>query len=381
MRTILICTVGSTPAVLTEAVWALVHHEHIVPDEVVALTTENCIANVVESYFSPKKNGWGRLLSSFKRNRILLKDKLVFDESRVCSARVEDLKAQEDNLECAECLYQYVRKYVCGAEADDTRVIFVLSGGRKTLCALATSVMSLLGRPEDRLVHVMVEDRVAYQKLGRDFLFPEKGCVLIGERGGRVDAAEIDVSLFDVPFVRTRGLLRGVPIDKIRTFEECLQMTQECVLNDCKFPMLSIDMNDGTVRNGVRSVKMDPVRLVFLWMIFRDKVVDRSGKFLDSIKKVAKEMLGGGWVALPSWFRSLCAKLDKDNVPECRQIIQGVKNDLEKNLRLSPLLLRKLIPHGRKSLSVYNTMYPDDKLVVKETEFSEKFYRLAKDFS
>ena len=41
-RTILIAGMGTSPAVLTETVWALAHQEHsVVPDEVVMITTKS----------------------------------------------------------------------------------------------------------------------------------------------------------------------------------------------------------------------------------------------------------------------------------------------------------------------------------------------------
>ena len=41
-RTILVAGIGTTPAVLTETVWALAHQEHlVVPDEIGVFTTKN----------------------------------------------------------------------------------------------------------------------------------------------------------------------------------------------------------------------------------------------------------------------------------------------------------------------------------------------------
>ena len=69
-RTVLLATVGTSPAVLTETVWALAHpakktDERVVPDEVVALTTLRG-KHEIEAMLLGPGGGWegGRIVAA-----------------------------------------------------------------------------------------------------------------------------------------------------------------------------------------------------------------------------------------------------------------------------------------------------------------------------
>ncbi len=61
-RTILIAGMGTSPAVLTETVWALAHQEHsVVPDEVVVITTRSGKDALRTAVMSGTPSVWERL--------------------------------------------------------------------------------------------------------------------------------------------------------------------------------------------------------------------------------------------------------------------------------------------------------------------------------
>ena len=54
-KTILVCTLGKSPQVLVETVWALANQEkRIVPDEIVAISMNNFARDVKDSVFGNK---------------------------------------------------------------------------------------------------------------------------------------------------------------------------------------------------------------------------------------------------------------------------------------------------------------------------------------
>ena len=61
-RTILIAGMGTSPAVLTETVWALTHQEQpVVPDEIVVITTKSGKESMHKAIMSETPSVWERL--------------------------------------------------------------------------------------------------------------------------------------------------------------------------------------------------------------------------------------------------------------------------------------------------------------------------------
>ena len=93
-----------------------------------------------------------------------------------------------------------------------TRLIASLAGGRKTMGALLYAALSLLGRRQDRLTHVLVNEPFDDPRLAPRFYFPLANPVphQLTDRAGKVvsehTTSEADPRLADVPFVRSRNL-------------------------------------------------------------------------------------------------------------------------------------------------------------------------------
>jgi CRISPR-associated protein (TIGR02584 family) len=86
MRTILLATVGTSPAVLTETVWALAHPrknaERVIPDEVVALTTLRG-KQEIETLLLGAGGGWERMVAALRRERIPVEGRLSFGDASI----------------------------------------------------------------------------------------------------------------------------------------------------------------------------------------------------------------------------------------------------------------------------------------------------------
>jgi len=354
---VLFATLGKSPQVLCETIWTLANGpQPLVPDEIVAVSMGNYAAEARESIFGPR-GGWKLLLSNLRKAKIKINGKLSFSEITVASdeqGEIHDLRTIDDNTRCANYLFRVLRQYTDGPRS--VRIIFSLSGGRKSLSAIATSTMSLLARTEDELVHLITDPNFE----DGEYHFP---------RGGR------GYSLFEVPFVRTRGLLKGFDINKVNAFDECLRLAQGQVPCHEEFPVLTIDMRTGTIRDnrGNRADNIDPSRLILLWLIFREKQLARDAfsRIIDASLNVAKRDNVG-----PGWMRNLARK---GSIIDFRQLLQATKNKvLMGRLRLSPLFCRALIPDGNRVQSVFEIAYPHDKLVVAETDYSRDLYAILR---
>jgi len=224
---VLLALTGMSPAVLTETIWALANPPGselpIIPDKVVVLTTGSGRDWIQRELFTPASefggvNAWEALRMVLLKGRHKSDPRLLLDEIRVikapdamsgCAKALDDIRSVQDNEAAADFLLDEVRRIT---ENPDTTLIASMAGGRKTLGALLYACVSLLGRAQDRLTHVLVAEPFENPALTPRFLFPLNPATnhqLSDPKTGKIrriksDAAHIE--LVDVPFVRLREL-------------------------------------------------------------------------------------------------------------------------------------------------------------------------------
>lgn len=190
-RTVLIAAAGMSPAVLSETVWALAREEHpIIPDEVVAITTTRAAKDIRRALI--ESGEWERLTHQIDTSGRLrfgsaASIQIIGDGLRDFS----DLTTAEENERAADFILRIVRQY---SEDSSVRIIASIAGGRKTMGALLLSCMSLLGRDQDRVCHVLANDQYIRDHVG--FLFPKND----------QEAKHAKIKLADIPFIRVRGI-------------------------------------------------------------------------------------------------------------------------------------------------------------------------------
>ena len=208
-RVVLLATMGSSPAELTETVWALAHAKKpVIPDEIVVLSARNSVDKMRLELLEGNSPVWGKLLSALRKDKIDIDGKLVFGSMSIRVVpdaqknEMWDLRSSEDNLLAADFMMQEIRKY---SESPDTEIIASIAGGRKTMSALLLSCMTLLGREEDKVVHLLLPEEL---EGGAEppFYFPQKSVVHVSRSTGKKYRGDkLRSELFEVPFVRMRG--------------------------------------------------------------------------------------------------------------------------------------------------------------------------------
>lgn len=199
--------VGISPQVLTETVYALAMaaapDERFVPTEVHVVTTSIGARRLCDELLEQTHGAWWRLLRDYGLGPI------AFDESHLAVVAdaagrpLSDIRTAEDNARVADTISERVRELT----ADPGSALHVsLAGGRKTMGYYAGYALSLFGRPQDRLSHVLVP--AAFEALA-GFYYPTPEARLLPTRdgSGALDAAAATVQLAQVPFVRLRTLL------------------------------------------------------------------------------------------------------------------------------------------------------------------------------
>ena len=221
MKTVLFAVSGISPAILTETLWALaLENPPVVPDEVVVITTQKGRRDLHDMLLKPL-DGWNgeTVWACLRRdlfamagaekpsaNAVQLSVHVITlpDAATGVRREAEDLRTHEDNAEAADFILQMLAPY---ADAEDTRVIASVAGGRKTMGALLYAAMSLIGKESDRITHVLVSE--PFENC-RGFFYPGQPLQELEARPFghppipvRADVAVIDLA--DLAFVPLRN--------------------------------------------------------------------------------------------------------------------------------------------------------------------------------
>lgn len=166
-KRILLAVTGKTPQIVTETLWALAmdSEQPFVPTQIRLLTTEEGRRHAVEKLLNPESGAFHALCRDWKLGPIDFDAACIQVLSRE-GQPVEDIVSPHDNEITADQICAWVKE----ATRDPQSAVHVsLAGGRKTMGYYAGYALSLFGRDQDRLSHVLVDER--YERM-REFYYP-----------------------------------------------------------------------------------------------------------------------------------------------------------------------------------------------------------------
>jgi CRISPR-associated protein (TIGR02584 family) len=209
-RRILLAVSGLTPQIVTETLYALTvsAEEKFVPTEIHLLSTREG-ANRAKLLLLSKNPGWfHRLCVEYGLNGIAFPEANIHVVSGRDEAPMADIRTAEDNQFAADFITEQVRNLT----SDPNSAVHVsLAGGRKTMGFYAGYALSLFGREQDRLSHVLAPEDFEFAS---EFFYPTIARrVIEGKDRKPLDTSEATLMLADIPFVRMR---HGLPDKLIR---------------------------------------------------------------------------------------------------------------------------------------------------------------------
>lgn len=258
-RRILLAVTGLTPQVVTETLYALWRQDpaHL-PTEVHLITTARGAEHARLNLLSPAI-GW---LERLRREYALPPIRFPTDHIQVIPGPhgepLEDIRTPDDNARAADFITDQVRRFT----ADPDAALHVsLAGGRKTLGYFAGYALSLFGRPQDRLSHVLVS---APFESHRDFYYPSltERPIHVNQGGKEVayDCRQAQVDLALIPFVRLGAAQHRPLVEGKARFSECVNAAQEA-LGERE---LVLDLAAKRIRAGGRTIPLPASELAFL---------------------------------------------------------------------------------------------------------------------
>ncbi|WP_052500216.1 MULTISPECIES: CRISPR-associated ring nuclease Csm6 [Acinetobacter] len=170
-KNVLFLVTGMTPQIITETVWALAcdpdNEEKWIPDEVQILTTTDGIKKIKETLLG-NTGIFQKMCHEYQLPFIQFDESKLFTIVDDKGLPLSDLKTPSDNEHAANAICKKIRELT---QVDTTSVYVSIAGGRKTMGFYAGYALSLYGRPQDRMSHVLVSSE--YETL-RGFYYPAK---------------------------------------------------------------------------------------------------------------------------------------------------------------------------------------------------------------
>jgi len=279
MKNILLAITGASPQVVTETLYALHIEGKTFPDEMIVITTSGSKDMLMEGFFT---NGH---LAALQQEYDMPKFK--FDESNIWLIKddqgeaIDDAKSIEDQTYMAD----FITRKVFELTQDNNIAIHAsIAGGRKTMAFYLGYAMSLLGRPQDSLSHVFVNDEFEFVK---DFYYPTKATnIITGKFGkGELDTSQAQVTLAEIPFVRMR---QAVDPQLINSMGEMSFSQTVATLNSSHSKKLTVDiyLKNKTLNISGVDIKLTPKELAFYLWLTSLTIENNEGLIVNSDERI-----------------------------------------------------------------------------------------------
>ncbi len=220
-KNVLFLVTGMTPQIVTETVWALAcdpdNPDKWVPDEIHIFSTEQGFNQIKKRLFT--EGVFAQMQKDYPQLQNTRFDERFFHYITQSDEVLPDVTTPEHNQVMANSLCETIRT-LCQDKNSNLHVS--LAGGRKTMGFYAGYALSLYGRVQDSLSHVLIDPQ--YEKAS-DFFYPTIQEYLISDRDGKVlNAQEAEIWLSKIPFVRMRNLIDKKSIMQTKTFSEVVSL-------------------------------------------------------------------------------------------------------------------------------------------------------------
>ena len=261
-RRVLLAVSGLSPQIVTETIYALASNPAapFVPTEVHLITTREGAQRAELSLLSDDLGWFHKLCADYHLPGITFSRQNIHIMRDANERGMDDIRSIDDNRAAADFITQKVREF----SADPDCALHVsIAGGRKTMGFYLGYALSLYGRPQDRLSHVLVSEPF---ENSIEFFYPTPYSRVLQTRDGKLaDTAMAEVTLAEIPFVSLRHGLPQKLLSGHASFGETVAAAQAALAP----PELVIDLARKRIRAGGQEIELPPAELALLAVFAR----------------------------------------------------------------------------------------------------------------
>ena len=285
-RKVLLLVTGMTPQIITETVWALAcdpeNPNKWIPDEIRVISTQDGLNQITARLFDD--GVFQKFISEYPILKDIKFNQLSDDSNDACFKVIRskdnealiDLKTPEDNKQAANKICNVVRELTSDPE---TTLHVSIAGGRKTMGFYAGYALSLYGRTQDRMSHVLVDEK--YEK-ATNFFYKTKESFMARDREGKAigDARDAKIWLANIPFVRLHGSLPQESFISTASFSDVVKS-----INLANHPEVIINVAEKKISVGSLNCVLAAREFAFYWW-FAATCVKGTGTIVAPNKEI-----------------------------------------------------------------------------------------------
>ncbi len=283
LRRVIVVSLGSSPSVVTETLWALARRASpFWPDELHIVTTKGSkdLAALAD-LSAPPPHPMGPRLAALQAELNLAPISVHAHFPQIQGPggsvrEVNDIRHVDEAIAFGDTIGEVVRQITADPR---TRLHLSIAGGRKTMSYHAGAAMTLFGRAGDEVSHVLVHPPEL--EACEDFWWPTKSRQNVRHRFAKdadgapllISAHEDDVRihLVETPFFRARPYLSDDLLDRKVSYERVVQLANL----GAGRPKLVIDLAQGTALIGDIDLRLTPSELA-LYCLFASRARERA---------------------------------------------------------------------------------------------------------
>ena len=266
-KSVLLAVTGLTPQVITETLYAMHKQGSVMPEQIHILTTSE---GYQRARLTLINDGWlKRFYDDYRLPMPVFSEQHIHVLQQLNGESLTDIRTESDNQAMADGITEWIRTLT--ADPDMTLHVSI-AGGRKTMSFYAGYALSLYGRAQDCLSHVLV---AADYEAHPHFYYPTPySHVIYGNDVTRkpLDTQNAEVMIADIPFVRLRHGLDVALLQGKSSFSQSVAKAQQALGS----AFLRIDVKTRKLVAHGQELKLIPTDLAFYcWLLKRqvDKLI------------------------------------------------------------------------------------------------------------
>ncbi len=272
MKNILLAISGLTPQIVTETIFALYKKYDIVIDEIFIVTTKRGLEvlkgndkapNTPKTPFASQVKKLSRHLQIETPKFSLNKNVFIANEE---SLDIYDIKTDEHNILFPNKVAEMLSKL---SNLENSSIHASLSGGRKSMSAHLALVFSLFARNQDKLYHVITEEKFEFQNF-----FPI------------THEEEKALTIAEIPFVRLRSL--NAPLLKeFKSYSDLVEKAQTRLSLITDASTILVDLSSKKITYKEKSVELTPMQISLYFRFCEAKFTGKNSFDIQELQDLA----------------------------------------------------------------------------------------------
>lgn len=257
MNNVLVCVSGLTPQIVTESFYCLSVQQKIKIDEVYVLTTKRgkkVIEGIDDGKFTPNNKLIDELKEMCEQLNLAI-PKFGLTDKHIIVAKEEsielsDIRSDKDNILFPNKVAEFIKEKT----TDPANILYCsISGGRKTMSVHLANALTMFGRENDKLFHVLTSEENEYQGFYPRTIKEDKALVFS-----------------QIPFVRLRSIISSSLSKKeflTKSYSQFVEYTQTQLSIISDETKLLLNTLTREISYNEKTIKLEPLQFAIYFKL------------------------------------------------------------------------------------------------------------------